>query len=255
MAHARAAASVAAPAPVTSALAAATVAETGPVVTGVVRCITDAQHEGVASLFRCCSLVQPLLRCLSGSGHGDAAAAAAAARAGYAASSVYASGARGDAHVYVGSDKASEACGFHVGNNLWEAELPVLRRLQDRGLVHRIVLHTAHPISPRRMPLWRRQWHPALDAAERRLRFVGHCRVQREWDEWRERPPRPCLAYGRLLHYARHWRRLSRLPMHSNKSGRGNVIGDDDDDDDARCEESGTAPLKGWAHLTAGVPI
>lgn len=45
-----------------------------------------------------------------------------------ALSSVFASQASGDVHVFMSSDKASELSGFQAGNHFWSSELPVLQR-------------------------------------------------------------------------------------------------------------------------------
>lgn len=69
-------------------------------------------------------------------------------------------------HVFMGSDKSTENVGFHVGNNFWEAELPILKDYSNKGYIEDIILHIFENGSNIRnlsmnndvinLPLWRR---------------------------------------------------------------------------------------------------
>lgn len=135
---------------------------------------------------------------------------------GFALSQAYASFACGGViSVYMGTDKASEPVGFHVGNNFWCAELPYLRQLLRAGKISDIVFKIVEEGSVKReisvtrdvvdLPLWRRDWHPQ-DGAETKASFVWD---DTDWESWRKVPPRPFLRYHRLLHYVLLWKRKS----------------------------------------------
>lgn len=57
----------------------------------------------------------------------------------YAISRVYASLARGTALVFLSTDKPTEPTGITLGNNFWEAELPVLQANKAHGIIHDIL--------------------------------------------------------------------------------------------------------------------
>lgn len=132
---------------------------------------------------------------------------------------------KGDVHIYLGSDKQSEASGFHIGNYLWEAELPVLQLLAREGIVKQIWLHvwevslddkkmlegkwSAYAFGlADRVPLWRREWHP-LDPAEMKSSFVHSKMKQADFDMWRLTPPRTHITIGGMRRVISKWRYIT----------------------------------------------
>lgn len=122
--------------------------------------------------------------------------------------------------VYMGSDKSTERVGFHVNNNFWCAEFPLIRSLMRDGCVDDIVLKIvdcnifSREISlksdPIDLPLWRRNWHP-LDGADTRISFVRPGMDESDWEKWRQAPPRPFITYDKLQKIINCWRRISGL--------------------------------------------
>jgi hypothetical protein len=157
--------------------------------------ITDS-HPGIVALFNHCKIAQRYVKNKS--------------LLGYIVSGIYASSAKGDVHIFIGTDKIIDACGFHVGNNLWEAELPVLRRLQNKNQINNIWVHTTQPILLKSMPIWRRKWHPHLDKKVNKSLFVEDTFTQQEWDEWRLRASRPFITYGTIQKVLQKWKSYQR---------------------------------------------
>lgn len=104
----------------------------------------------------------------------------------------------------MGSDKSSEPSeptGFHIGNNLWVAELPVLQTLLHDGDIDDIILNVLdyqginfirtlslkHDVID--LPVWRRNWHTFDDPSTKKS-FVDGIVKQEDWDKWRSEPPR-----------------------------------------------------------------
>jgi hypothetical protein len=122
-------------------------------------------------------------------------------------------------HVFLGSDKSSELTGFHVGNNFWKAELPVLQDLLHREMIEDIILHVcdngiwARTISIKNdtinLPLWRRNWHP-LDGEHTKNSYVNSNFTQEDWNTWRSAPPRTYITFSRLRYFAQIWRKKSK---------------------------------------------
>lgn len=98
-------------------------------------------------------------------------------------------------YVFLSSDKSIEATGFHIGNNFWEAELPVLQNLLNKGFISDIIFNIYDIDDSERilsikhdtidLPLWRRKWHP-MDGENTKISFVDSSFTQKEWDEWRK---------------------------------------------------------------------
>lgn len=132
-------------------------------------------------------------------------------------------------HVYIGTDKATEPPGFHIGNNFWKAELPVLQSFLHDGIIQDIILHIAqyngslcdgYGYNPNwklslsmfnddiNIPLWRRNWHP-MDNLESSKSFTRPDMSQHDWNKWRLEPPRPYITFSRMKQLARTWKYLS----------------------------------------------
>lgn len=140
---------------------------------------TDAQFKSLARLFRLCMTeVQP---------------GPTRSRLAFAVSRVYAQFARGIVHVFLGSDKPSEPAGLTIGNNFWEAELPVLQLRKAQGIVTEILVHVQGSTTTWEdldVPLWRRDFHPSLDDPVTRPSFIEAGWSQEQWDQWRQEEPR-----------------------------------------------------------------
>lgn len=134
---------------------------------------------------------------------------------GFELSSAYASlfVTKGIIKVYMGSDKATEPVGFHVGNNFWTAELPVLHTLLRNRTIDDVLFHIVddagnitRTLSLKHdnidLPLWRRSWCIS-DGEDRKSSFVSK---NTDWDVWRKTPPRPYITYDTMLKYVRRWK-------------------------------------------------
>ena len=118
----------------------------------------------------------------------------------------------------MGSDKRSEATGFHIGNNFWSAELPILQEMLWEGKIDGlklVILDADGNISKNidvatdhvDIPLWRRTWHH-MDSEQSKKSFVDGLIHQHEWDAWRLEPPRPSLTYARMKYFIAKWRNI-----------------------------------------------
>lgn len=124
-------------------------------------------------------------------------------------------------HVFMGSDKKSEATGFHVGNNFWMAELPILQKLLFDNIITDIILHIYdydgnhikdYSIKNDEidLPLWKRNWHPLDDVSTKRS-YVDGITLQEDWDKWRNYPPRPYITYSKLKNIIYKWKTFIKL--------------------------------------------
>ncbi|RUR08376.1 hypothetical protein [Legionella sp. km772] len=133
-------------------------------------------------------------------------------------SRLYASYTVGVAHVYISSDKESEAAGFVANNNFWNSELPTLRHLLAQKLITDIQIHTYdHHLgqwnksfsinSPQalKLPVRRRSIHPSDDPlhADRYQTFFMSDAANSAWSK---SLPRPEISYGALLKICGTWR-------------------------------------------------
>jgi len=120
-----------------------------------------------------------------------------------------------DINIFIGTDKATESTGFHVGNNFWNAELPTLQTLLSMGYVDNLILHVLdydgnyqHILNLRtdniNLPLWKRNWHP-LDPVATKKSFVDDILHQEDWEKWRVEPPRNFITYSRMKKIFRFW--------------------------------------------------
>jgi hypothetical protein len=123
--------------------------------------------------------------------------------------------------IFMGSDKITEATGFHMGNNFWIAELPILWVLLNDGSIDNVILHILdyngnhirllnlkhHTID---LPIWRRNWH-IHDNISTKKSFVDGLIKQEEWDKWRTEPPRQYITYSRLKEIIKIWKRISTI--------------------------------------------
>lgn len=133
----------------------------------------------------------------------------------YEISKAYASLASKEVMVYIGSDKSNEEIGFHLGNNFWNAEFPVLRNLMYQGIVSDIIINLIQnniiikKLSVKQnkitLPLWRRSWHPS-DGIQRRLSFVWPAMTDKDWDVWRKASPRPFIRYNIIIKIVKIWK-------------------------------------------------
>lgn len=123
-----------------------------------------------------------------------------------------------DIHVFMSSDKSIENTGFHIGNNFWMAELPVLHDFLRNNYITDIILHIcekgqwSHDLSIKHdiinLPLWRRKWHP-LDGKSTIKSYVDDNFTQNEWDQWRKEPPRKFTTYSKMLNIAYKWKNMA----------------------------------------------
>jgi hypothetical protein len=131
----------------------------------------------------------------------------------FSISRAYASLSKDKAILFMGSDKSTEAPGFHLYNNLWSAELPILMSKLRNGELQDIVLKIINNDTVVRelsmkndvidLPLWRRNWHP-LDGDNKNI-FVDNCKVDSDYDKWRLEPPRSYVRYSTLKNVASKW--------------------------------------------------
>ena len=130
--------------------------------------------------------------------------------------------------VFMGTDKPSEGVGFHIDNNFWCAEFPVMRKLLREGFIDDIVLKIIEHNKIVRelsvkydmidLPLWRRSWHP-FDGINKKNSFVWSPMKEIDWDKWRSAPPRPHTTYDKILSIAKKWKKMSGLDCeHKNKN-------------------------------------
>jgi hypothetical protein len=119
-------------------------------------------------------------------------------------------------HVFMGSDKKSEITGFHVGNNFWKAELPILQNLLCENIINDIILHVydyegnhIRDYSIKNddidLPLWRRNWH-ILDDISTKNSYVDGITTQEGWDKWRTYPSRPYITYSKMKDIIMRWK-------------------------------------------------
>lgn len=121
-------------------------------------------------------------------------------------------------HIYMSSDKNTEQVGFHLWNNLWSAELPIIYNNYKKGLVKDIILEILDQNKPTKilsyvkdcidLPLWRRNYHP-LDGDKKKC-FVDNCITEHQYDQWRLEPPRSFLTYEKLKRLALFWKFLAK---------------------------------------------
>lgn len=130
----------------------------------------------------------------------------------YAISRLYAMQATKNAIIFLGSDKSTEKIGFHVGNNLWQAELFVLRNIcknisfivVDNNITCNITTSQLNDL-----PIWRREYH-TMDDPTNIKSFVKRSYKQSDYDEWRKEPPRKGISYGDLHKYCLKWKKYQR---------------------------------------------
>lgn len=133
----------------------------------------------------------------------------------FAISRLYALQATNNALVFLGSDKSTEGVGFHVGNNLWHAELFVLRHV-CKNIKFVIVDDNntkTYDVTPDKLlvlPIWRREYH-ILDDPKTSKSFVKRSYGQLEYDQWRMEPPRKGITYGRLYEHCQKWRKYKKI--------------------------------------------
>jgi hypothetical protein len=144
----------------------------------------------------------------------------------YAISRLYALQATKNAIVFLGSDKKTEDIGFHVGNNLWHAELPVLQNncpnirfimvdeIGDKTITHEITKDKL-----KYLPIWRREIH-SMDDYSCSKSFVKISYTQNDYDEWRKEPPRRGILYGRLFKYYLKWKTYKNVSNEQNNNLR-----------------------------------
>lgn len=141
-------------------------------------------------------------------------------RVSFATSRVFALFSKGNAHIFVSTDKDSEPPGFTCNNNFWDAELPILQMLYFTKVVTNIWLyfydHTIKswldPVSIHQtdidFPIWRRKWHPILDKVDIKDSFVHQKMTPSQWDSWRKNKPRTYITFQKLKQVIRHWKNI-----------------------------------------------
>lgn len=122
-------------------------------------------------------------------------------------SRIYALQATKNAIIFLGTDKNTEKPGFHVGNNLWNAELPVLRYICPN--IKFIIVDKEYNFNvlkcPMLLPIWRRDFH-MLDNPATIKSFVKRSYKQEDYDNWRKESPRNVILYGTLYSYCLKWK-------------------------------------------------
>ena len=121
-------------------------------------------------------------------------------------------------HIFMGTDKLTEEIGFHIGNNFWSAEFPILRGLLDNHKIDDIILNIIKndtiikQISIKNdeinLPLWRRSWHP-IDGENAKNSFIWPPMDNDDWERWRVAPPRQFITFQQMLNFIKIWREKS----------------------------------------------
>lgn len=133
-------------------------------------------------------------------------------------SSIYARFSSGSVDVYISSDKTSESPGLHAGNFFWEAELPMINKLFQDGIVHDIKFHFYDektgtwdfPISffseQGEDILVRRRHAHQIDPLHTHGLFLTDAMPSDHYEQWKQSDPRPCTKVGFLRKLGRHWK-------------------------------------------------
>lgn len=133
----------------------------------------------------------------------------------FSLSKIYTYQCRIKAFLYLSSDKTSESAGLTIGNNFWEAELPVLRELQLTNKIKDIVVFVyennewSNGISLDKiiLPIRRRHFHPS-DLEIKKSSYQKQKMTIKEIDDWKQSSPRSFITVYALKRMITKWKKI-----------------------------------------------